>query len=244
MKVLVTRPEPDNQRTAEALKARGHQPLLIRLIDILPLAASLPAIKADCLVATSAHAFAHLPGTMAKNARKLPVWTVGERTAAAARAAGFRNIRIGPGDAAGLAEAMVAALPLGTSIAYLAGQPRKSFLEERLKAAGFHLQTVPLYKAVPLTMPPPELIAALQGPDLAVLHFSRASAEAFAQLCSGETLKNAAQQALHVCLSADVAEGLAQVAPFRNRIAQNPHEASLLNALDDTFADDDHRMTR
>jgi uroporphyrinogen-III synthase len=239
MHVIVTRPEPDNLCTAEALKQRGHEPWLIRLINIVPRIVSPLLAMPDCLVATSAHAFANLPGPMARSLAHLPVWTVGERTAAAARDAGFHLIKTGPGDAVGLAKDMIPAMSPGSCITYLAGQPRKPMLEDRFKAAGLLVETILLYEAIPVAEPPAALMEALTFKDVAVLHFSRASAEAFSVICAQGGLQPAARHALHVCLSKDVAIGLAGIAPSAIRIALKPDGDSLLAALDGSFMDDD-----
>ena len=45
MRILVTRPEPDNARTAAALQARGHTPLLAPLLRVVPVGAALPTLR-------------------------------------------------------------------------------------------------------------------------------------------------------------------------------------------------------
>ena len=55
MRVLVTRPLPDGERTAKALRAKGHEVLLVPLMQVRP----VPAVVAgnwSAVIITSANA--------------------------------------------------------------------------------------------------------------------------------------------------------------------------------------------
>jgi hypothetical protein len=69
-----------------------------------------------------------------------------------------------------------------------------------------------------------------------VAHFSRRSAETFVQLVEMADLGAAARAATHVCLSADVAQGLATLGPPDTLIAGRPDEASLVATIAGRFA--------
>ncbi|MBL8588181.1 MAG: uroporphyrinogen-III synthase, partial [Methylobacteriaceae bacterium] len=62
MLTLVTRAADEAQRTADALRAAGHEPLLAPLTEIRILPMAAPEGRFDGVVATSAHAFAALAG--------------------------------------------------------------------------------------------------------------------------------------------------------------------------------------
>jgi uroporphyrinogen-III synthase len=223
MRVLVTRPEPDGEKTAKALRKLGFDPVVIRLSTIVPLDPGvLP--PSDAVIATSAHALRCLPGAW-RNARlfERPIHVVGARTAEAAREAGFLTVIEGPGDAAGLVTHMIGR-PARPSLLYLAGEPRKPIVETALEDAGFALKTAILYKNEPMDAMPATLQHLLEtGEPLAVLHFSRASAEAFLRL-AGSAI---AAPLLHLCLSADIASVLSG----EIILAEQPNEAALLRAL-------------
>jgi uroporphyrinogen-III synthase len=237
MRVLVTRPEPDGERTAEALRKRGHEPLLARLTAIIPANPPLAAGTFEAAVATSAHALECLPpGWQRRIGPDLPVYVVGERTAEAARKAGFRSIIAGPGDAAGLTGLLLRDLKPRSHILYLAGEPRKPALEARLAEANHAVHILLVYRAEPVAVPPPQLLLALDGQDIAILHFSRASASSFRALAAKAGRTAEAAGALHVCLSADVALGLDGLSSDHVRIAAAPQESSLLDALDAALA--------
>ncbi|MDZ7873142.1 MAG: uroporphyrinogen-III synthase [Rhizobium sp.] len=87
MRVLVTRPEPASARTAAELERRGHEPVLLPLMQAMqqPEAlASPPAPDAGFLAVTSAEAMRVLK-TLPDNARRLflalPLFAVGRATA-------------------------------------------------------------------------------------------------------------------------------------------------------------------
>src|ERR1700682_4714337 len=101
MRLAVTRPQDDGERTAAALRARGHEVLVAPLMQVAPVAADIRASWAAVII-TSANA----PGAIAAHpARdvliKLPVFAVGRRSADAARHAGFSNVTAAGGDVRG-----------------------------------------------------------------------------------------------------------------------------------------------
>lgn len=102
MRVLIVRPEPGNGATAEAVRAMGHEPVCVPLFEIAPVAwdAADPA-GFDAVAMTSASAARH-GGAGLTLYRHLPLFAVGEATAAAARDAGFSDVRATAGDAADL----------------------------------------------------------------------------------------------------------------------------------------------
>jgi uroporphyrinogen-III synthase len=231
MRVLVTRPLPDGERTAAALRAKGHDVLLAPLMKVRP----IPAVVTgnwSAVIITSANALRVLTAAQLAPLLKLPLYAVGERSAAAAREAGFREIRSAQGDATALIRlideryANEAAPHL-----YLAGVDRAADIEGVLGAKGIKVTTVDVYRTM-ATGFPPELIAALEQEKLdAVLHFSRRSAENF--IIGGRTADLAAQVLAlkHLCLSAQVAEPLTQAGASNVVEARRPDEASLLALL-------------
>jgi uroporphyrinogen-III synthase len=98
MRVVVTRPEADAERTAAAVRARGHDVLVTPLMRVEPIAVDLGG-EWSALAITSANA----PNAIARNpARetlaKLPLLAVGRRSAEAAQQAGFADVTSADGD--------------------------------------------------------------------------------------------------------------------------------------------------
>jgi uroporphyrinogen-III synthase len=238
MRLLVTRPEPDGERTAAALRARGHDVLLAPLLSIEPKPnADLGPGPWDGVLMTSANA----ARAVATHPRKgeligLPLYAVGRHSAEAARAAGFAEVVSADGDAAGLAR-LVASRPAKPQVRlpllYLAGEDRAADLAGALTAQGIATRTVVVYRAVVATSLPADvkdLLAA--GAVDGVLHYSPRSADAFTALALAALLDLKQLTTRHYCLSAAVAMPLRQAGVPAIRVAPKPDESSLLALID------------
>lgn len=231
MRVVVTRPQADGARTAAALEARGHEVLLAPLMQVERMVADLSGAWGGVIV-TSANA----PGALDEAAKAallgLPVYAVGQRSAEAARAAGFTDVVSADGDARDLARLIAQRQkPATAPLLYLAGEDRAADLVSALAARGLTAELRVVYRAVTLPFPP-ELEAALAGDDVeAVLHFSRRSAQNYV---AGAREAGIAEQALavvHYCLSEQVAEPLRAAGAGEVAVAPRPDEAALTALL-------------
>jgi uroporphyrinogen-III synthase len=231
MRLLVTRPEPEASRTAEALRARGHH------VDIAPLLRIEADADADLgagpwagIVITSANA-ARAAAAHSRKAELLayPVFAVGRRSAAAARAQGFAEVASADGDAAELARLLAARAERGRPLLYLAGEDRAADLESMLAAHGVALRTVVVYRAIAATALPPAVGAALAaGAYDGVLHYSARSARAFAALAPAAGIDLKSLKPMHYCLSAQVAAPLRAAGAAGLAVAARPDEGALL----------------
>ncbi len=233
MRVLITRPEPDASALADKLKARGHETLIEPLlrIEAKPDAAvDLAGVQA--LAFTSANGVRVFAGLSAR--RDLPVFAVGDSTAAAARAAGFASVESATGDVEALAALIAARLEPGAG-AIFHGAARKvaGDLKGALDAAGFQVRRAVLYEAVPSVALTPNSAAALrEGRVDAVLFFSPRTGESFIRLLREGSLTEACGRSMAVCLSSAVAETVEGL-PWRAlRVAVRPDEAALLESLE------------
>jgi len=229
MYVLVTRPEPAAERTARALAARGHKAWKVPLMRIEPVAADLSGGWGGVIV-TSANA----PAAVAADAAltKLPLFAVGERSAQAARAAGFVNVTSAGGDIRDLVQLLrERKADAKAPLLYLAGEDRAADLIAELAAHGIAAEMRVVYRAV--TAPFPDaLIAAIEAGDAqAVLHFSRRSAENYVAGARAAGILGQALALRHYCLSAQVAEPLAAAGAKRVSVALHPEEAVLIELL-------------
>src|SRR3954468_22424114 len=112
MAVLVTRPHPDDEATAAGLRAGGFEVLLAPMLRFEPVAFH-DDLDAPCgaVVVTSANALRGLsPHLTGSRLLKLPLFTVGEHTAAVARSIGFENVIPANGDAQALRDLMLASV--------------------------------------------------------------------------------------------------------------------------------------
>jgi len=110
MAILVTRPQPDNEKTGASLRARGFEVLLAPMLRFEPVALpDEPSADYAAVIVTSANALRAVEPQLAEyGLLDLPLFAVGERTAAAARKAGFGSVISADGDGADLRDLVVA----------------------------------------------------------------------------------------------------------------------------------------
>jgi uroporphyrinogen-III synthase len=235
MRLLVTRPEPDGERTAAALRARGHDVLLAPLLRMQSVDFKVADEPYAAVVMTSANAARALAGhPQAAQLIALSALTVGRHTADAARAAGFREVHSATGDQRELAALIRARLAGATTpLLYLAGEDRAGDLAGDLALAGLRVRTVVAYRAVKTTCFPSDAETALTARALdGVLHFSRRTADAYIDCASRAGLLTAALEPAQFCLSRQIAEPVRAAGATAIRIASRPDEASLLEMVD------------
>ena len=235
MRVLVTRPQAESERTAAALRARGHEAVLAPLLRIEPVAdAVIDPTSAIAILMTSGNAARAAADHPALGAiRHLPVLAVGRQTAAAARAAGFADVISAEGDAAALAA--LAAQRFGSRAAtllYLAGNDRARNLAADLAPRGIAIETVVIYRASAVQSLPAAARAALAAGTIAgVLHYSARTAAIFLQCTARDGLTETARGLAHYCLSRRVAQTLRDARFERVLVAARPDEAAMLDLL-------------
>ena len=231
MRVLVTRPEGQANRTAARLRAAGHQAVLAPVLAIAATGTAWPA-PLDALVLTSAQAALAMPEQAASDWRDVPAFAVGERTAEALRERGFKEVTTTGSDAAALAAFMTARLPQGAGVLYAAGHDRKPVLEQALAAAGLALTVVEVYAARPAPDWGPAIRARLQAGTLdAVLHYSARSATLALAQADAAGARQAFLALRHHCVSEDAAAPLSATGATIAAIASHPDEDSLLATL-------------
>jgi uroporphyrinogen-III synthase len=238
MRLLVTRPLPDAERTAVALRRHGHQVDIAALLRI----ESIPAAELDrgpwsALVLTSANALRAIEWHRRRaDLLGLRVFAVGPRTAAAARAAGFIDVIEAGGNVQELTQQIGAwAKGQGESpnpLLYLAGQDRSGDPAGDLAVEGLIVATAVVYRAVKMDRFPPAVAVALAARQIdGVLHFSRRSAEAYIDCARTAGLVNRALAPSHYCLSRQIAEPLKATGAKTIRIAASPGESALIERI-------------
>lgn len=244
MAILVTRPQPDNARTAQALCDRGFEVLAAPMLrfERLP-GAVAPERDTAAVIVTSSSALRALAGQqLADTLLQLPLFAVGERTAEAARDIGFRQVVSAGGDAAALRDLLMAtvearALTPGCTLLYLAGADLARDLSRELSAAGFHVVTQTVYRMAAVAALPDDVTAALAaGTVEAVLHYSRRSARAFFRAAGQDGVEIAALAIPHYCLSNAIAAIAHEAGASQVIAAASPDEDALFAALNRTVA--------
>lgn len=240
MAVLVTRPEPDNETTATALRAKGLEVLLSPMLRFETVAFDIdPDARYGAVAVTSANAVRALAGHPAeKLLLPLPLFAVGERTAEAARQVGFQNVTAAGGDAASLLDLMTKggrakSLAKARPLLYLAGADLSRDLAGELREHGFEVVTATSYRMAPVADLSHAACDAFAAHRIvAVLHYSRRSARAFLDAARAGGVEISALAVPQCCLSDAIAAILREAGASHVAVAAAPDESALFDAMD------------
>lgn len=215
--VAVTRPQPQADGTARRLEAAGYRALLAPLLSLLPHGDPGSADGIGALALTSGSAVVVLAAR--PDFHHLPVFAVGNATAAAARRAGFSTVVSASGDVEALLRRLVDS---PQPVVHMAGLDHTGSLAERLASAGIVAERRIVYAMVPAR--------ALPRADRvdAVLLYSSRTAQVFSDLRARDPMASPWRSAPCVALSEAVA---AQFAGKRTAVATRPDEDALFAAL-------------
>ncbi len=227
MNIIITRPEEDSAVLAAKLRAMGHSVSVLPMITIVPRAdVTVPAKSYQAICLTSANGVRSVSITAALKA--CPVIAVGPHSLQAAMNAGFANVSAQGGDVDGLAAYMMQKYdPQAGPILYISGSETSGDLEGKLTAAGFRVDRVVTYDAVPARLSGHE--AEIEQANAVMLYSPRSATIWRAEILRLK-LENLAENMVHYCLSANVAASLPQSWPIV--MANTPTEASILAALE------------
>ena len=240
MAVLITRPHPDNEATAASLRARGFEALLAPMLRFEALAFQDDAdTRYGAVIVTSANALRGIePHLAGSRLLKLPLFAVGEHTAAAAGRAGFDNIIVANGGAAALRDCVLASVKAKTlkkasTLLYLAGADLARDLSGELGDRGFSVVTQTTYRMIPVSNLPRETCDAFTANEVeAVLHYSRRSARAFLEAVRAAGVEISALAIPQCCISDAVAAILRDAGATQVMAAAAPDENALFATLD------------
>jgi uroporphyrinogen-III synthase len=239
MAVLVTRPHPDNEATAAALRAKGFEVLLAPMLRFEAQAFQDDAdARYGAVIVTSANALRgfdqHPSG---QRLLKLPLFAVGEHTADAARRVGFDKVISANGDATALREAVLASvkakqLKKTSTLLYLAGADLARDLAGDLGERGFTVVTHTTYRMIPVADLPREASEGFAANKVgAVLHYSRRSARAFLEATRAAGVEISALAIPQCCISDAVASIVRDAGATQVLTASQPDENALLETL-------------
>ena len=239
MAILVTRPHPDDETTARALRDRGFDVLRAPMLRFEPVPFQDDAdARYGAVVVTSANALrAIAPQLAGSRLLRLPLFAVGEHTATAAREAGFDEVIESKGDACALRDRVLAAvkskqLKKASPLLYLAGADLARDLGGELGEKGFTVVTHTTYRMVPAPSLPRAICDAFVAHKVeAVLHYSRRSARAFLEAARSGGVEISALALPQCCISAAVAAVLRDAGATQVTAAASPDENALFETL-------------
>lgn len=220
MRLLVTRPQPAADASATRLRALGHDVLVSPLLATVATRWAPPDDLPAALLLTSASAVRL--GAIPAAYRALPVFTVGTATAAAARAAGFGDVRDAHGD---VAAALALAVHSGVArLLHLAGADRT----DPDVPQGLTVDVRTVYAAELAALSPVAATALHSGAVDAAMLYSPRTAAHFAALvdAAGVDRAGVALAALSPAVAATAGAGWRAVA-----VAAEPNEDALFAAV-------------
>lgn len=231
MRILVTRPQPQADKTADKLVAMGHEVVIEPQLVFEAMAVDPAAVQGyGVLAVTSARAIEALASHGGLDSlQQATVFCVGQATAQAARDVGFCEVVNAQGDVAALNHALVQAQPK-ERVLYIAGTERSGALEADLCAAGLTCDLLEVYRMAAvqgLSQDTKQLICG--GKIDCALFYSPRSLQVFLRNCDLEEATVFLNSVKVLCVSKRVAE---LAAPFGEvLIADSPNEAALLSLL-------------
>jgi uroporphyrinogen-III synthase len=240
MAILVTRPLPDGDTTASALRGKGFEVLLAPMLRFERGAFHEDGDAAyGGIIVTSANALRAID-TELRGSRllKLPLFAVGEHTADEAKAIGFSKVISAGSDASGLRDSVLAAvkakaLKKSSPLLYLAGADLVRDLPGELGERGLTVVTQTTYRMVPTPHLAGEVREAFAANRVeAVMHYSGRSAHAFIEAIRAAGVEISALSLPQYCLSPRIATVLRDAGASRVVVATSPDERALFAALE------------
>ena len=226
MRVLITRPQPDADRTGAAVRAAGHEPLVCPLmrVDLRPEALHVP-VGTDALAFTSANG---VRAYAAADGPPLPTYAVGPASAREAAANGLPVVGVAAADVASLAAMIAQAGP--PRVLHVSGKAAAGDLCEALRFAGVVCERTVLYEAVAETALTPAMVSMIRsGPDWLLLYSPR-SARLFERLVRSAGLEASAAGMRLAALSPAVSGAIAL--PFAERhVPDRPASSALVDII-------------
>ena len=233
---LVTRPREDAEGVSRELRTRGLDVVVEPLLDIHHLDVEVDAHGVQGILATSANGVRALARLLPD--RDLPVWAVGDATAAMAREVGYGRVEAAEGDVHSLAALVKSrCTPDAGPFLHAAGSVTAGDLAGDLGTAGFGVRRVVLYEARTADAISDELAATLRAGGIGLaLFFSPRTAATFATLMRAADLAGTTGTITAYALSANVAKELEALPWAAVRVAAAPSQAALLAALEEDLA--------
>jgi uroporphyrinogen-III synthase len=232
--VLITRPIDEAEATAAELRENGYESLIAPMLAIRPIRFEEPDFLAyDGVFATSPRTIFLVAEAVSE--RKIPVYAVGDYTAAAAQEAGFITVHNAQGTGADLA-AMLATAPKPLKILHIRGKDIAFDLAGALEKLGHSVQPLIVYEALKTSHFESETREALVSGDIkAVTFFSKRTAETFLELVHKEKLEAALRPIKALCISQSVLECVRPAQWLGVYVSASPDRAGMLNLLREEF---------
>ena len=243
--LLITRPQPEANSTAQQVRTYHGRPLLAPAMTILPPRDVTPLQTAfqqlhtyHGILLTSANGARAMMAAMKPNQTPPPLFVVGKKTAQIIQKQDW-PVYVPPSSAGGeaLAHAVMAWKSNKNRFLFPQAEEGREELSMLLRQAGYRVDRVAAYRAEPITNLPPQTERALaEGKVDATLFFSGRTVQAFVAALPSHG-QAWLQKTIIAVLSQITAQTVQQLGYTATVISQEPSSEGLLAALHQTFQD-------
>lgn len=233
MRVLVTRPEADSGALLAELQSRGVEGVVEPLLGVENLPSPpLDFSEIQAIALTSANGARAMVGI--EGGRDLPVYAVGEATAAAAREMGFATVDIAGGDVDALSKRIKEKIdPKAGAVLHPAATTVAGDLATDLVEMGYDYRRINIYEAVAASKLSANAVQAIKKGEIdGVVLYSPRTAEIFVSLIRKARAVRAVQGLTAYSLSPAVAEAAQKLDWQEIHVATEPTQAALLRLFD------------
>ena len=236
-RALITRPQEEADALVPALAARGVGALIAPMmqIDFLPAVVDLGGVQAVlCTSANGVRALSRVCGE-----RDVPLFAVGDATAARARQEGFRAVESAKGNSLDLAQFVAHRLrPQDGRLLHVCASDVAGNLIGDLRERGFDTERSVLYEARPVAALTALAIGALAAREIDfALFFSPRTAAIFTRLVDAAGVGGARETIVALSIGAAADAALGDATWRERRVARRPDQAALLDLLDEVLAE-------
>lgn len=226
--ILITRPLNEARNFADRLDQMGLASFIEPMMDVKPVAVDFTNTSIpQAIIATSANA---LPKDIPPEFLHLPIFVMGENSAAAAAGHGFKNILSSGGHFSELLALVKARIGAGADILYWRGEKIRHDLAAALP--DYAIQQIQTYQTHAAAALSPTLIEAIKNQHIGIAtFFSPASAENFMKLIQQAGLEADLLHIKALSLSRAVLESMQGLRWQETRCADTPEQSALLDAL-------------
>lgn len=219
----VTRSRPFNLLTAQRLRAMGFGVLTVPLFDVQPVGIGKVS-QPDLIAFTSVNGVRHHP--FRHDWTDLPVFAVGDATAAAARRQGYKDVRSADGNVHDLQSLILRSAVVGSRIVHFSAKEPAGDLAGFLSCRGFKAERVSVYETVPTSVAESEKVLGGRGAITGILVHSAKAGKRIADLITQSRWSGDVY-----CLSTACAEHLRKIAGVTVHCAPQPTERSLMTTI-------------
>ena len=221
--IWVTRTSPDNEKTAGALRRLGFDALAVSVLRVEGLPEKALDEPPDAIVFTSVNGVRH--HSICPALLDIPVFAVGDRTAASGAHAGYTHVVSAARDVLDLERLIVQSLPRGSRLLHFSAQRPAGDLTGNLRREGYLATRKPVYETRDVDVA--KLSASLPAPHEVngiLIHSPRA----------GHVVKRCLERTsrpfrgIVYCISDAAAASFEGKQGMDIRVAARPDEASML----------------